>query len=356
MVDRMPPHERIPLNTLAIPFGTAGLAEAWTAVADALDWPRAVVAVAWATAAVVWAATIAAHVRRGAVTGLPLGAQLRHPVQGPIAVLALVVPVLLATAALRAWPDPARVAVAVTAVATLLFSAWFVGRLISGGVPAEAVHGGYFLPTVAAGYICAYGLAQAGWREVAIGCVAFATLGWVATLAVVVARMAARPPLPDVLVPTLAIIVAPPAVGGLGWFAIADGRIDALQWAFAGVFAVMVAVQVALVPLYRRIAFTLGFWSFTFPYAAAVTYVIVWLGSARSVGGAGGVADAASAVLIVALAAAITAFVLVIAVRSLVTLGAAPGGAAEVVVAREDDEPARAGGAGAAGSVGGERP
>ncbi|GAA3632587.1 hypothetical protein GCM10022200_14400 [Microbacterium awajiense] len=347
MTDRMPIRERIPLNTLAIPFGTAGLAEVWTAVADALDWSRAVVAVAWGAAAVVWAAMIVAHVRRGIVTGLPLAAQLRHPVQGPIAVLALVVPVLLSAAALRVWPDPARGAVAVTVVATLLFSAWFIGRLIAGGVPADAVHGGYFLPTVAAGYICAYGLAQAGWRGIAIGCVAFATLAWVATLAVVVARLAVRPPLPDVLVPTLAIIVAPPAVGGLAWFAVTDGRIDDLQWALAGVFAVMVAVQVALVPLYRRTAFTLGFWSFTFPYAAAVTYAIVWLSAAAEAPGAAG---AASAVLAVVLAAAITLFVVAIAVRSLASLGTAPGGVgAEAIVAREDDEPARTGGVGAPG-------
>ncbi len=39
----------------------------------------------------------------------------------------------------------------------------------------------------------------------------------------------------------------------------------------------MILVQLFLIPVYRRLSFTLGFWSFTFPVAAAAAYGIEWL-------------------------------------------------------------------------------
>jgi tellurite resistance protein len=39
----------------------------------------------------------------------------------------------------------------------------------------------------------------------------------------------------------------------------------------------MVVAQVRLLPLYRTLTFTPGFWSFTFPWAAMVTFALRWL-------------------------------------------------------------------------------
>ena len=66
-------------------------------------------------------------------------------------------------------------------------------------------------------------------------------------------------------------------------------------------------VQLALLPKYLRLSFSLGFWSFTFPTAAIVTDAILWLRIAAPTGW--------QAVTIVLLAV-VTGLVLVIAVKS----------------------------------------
>ncbi len=47
----------------------------------------------------------------------------------------------------------------------------------------------------------------------------------------------------------------------------------------------MLLVQMRLVPLYRRATFGPGFWAFSFPFAAAVTYGVHWLALEHVPGG-----------------------------------------------------------------------
>jgi tellurite resistance protein TehA-like permease len=125
-------------------------------------------------------------------------------------------------------------------------------------------------------------------------------------------------------VPTLAVIVAPPAVGGIALFDLTDSAVTPF-------------------PRYRRLPFSLGFWSFTFPTAAVVAYTIDWLavGTAHSValGDAGAVLVP---ILSAVLAVLFTLFVAVIGFRSLRLIdGARSRRRAEAVLARADDVDAR---------------
>jgi tellurite resistance protein len=161
-----------------------------------------------------------------------------------------------------------------------VFASWLITLWISGDRPVDAVHGGYFLPTVAAGFVGASAAQAAGWSGVATGAFAVGMLFWVIVQTVLLVRLAVRPPLPDPLQPTLAIMVAPPAVGGLAWFAIQDGQIDTLQHGLTGATVLLLLVQIFLLPRYRRLSFSLGFWSFTFPFAAVGAYTVTWIGHA----------------------------------------------------------------------------
>ncbi len=71
----------------------------------------------------------------------------------------------------------------------------------------------------------------------------------------------------------------------------------------------MALVQVRLIPVYRRLSFTPGFWSFTFAYAAAAADALVWLAIKKPPGATG------YAIAVIAL---ITAFVSRIAFRTMV--------------------------------------
>jgi len=303
------PAERIPLNTWAIAFGLAGLAEAWTAATPLLGLPDAVRWVLWVVAAVGWIWLLVAHVARGLRTRLPLGDQLRHPAQGPIAALVPVVALLLGIQLDEVAPLAGAIVTGIALVAATGFAAWILGLWMRGGRPAEAVHGGYFLPTVAAGLVGATAAEVAGWHGIALGSFAVGILFWIVIQTVLVIRLAVQPPLPGPLTPTLAIMVAPPAVAGLAWFEINGGRVDDVQFALAGVLVLMLLIQLAFVARYRRLAFSLGFWSFTFPVAGAGAYGIHW---AEIEGGAVGV------IATIAILAGVTVLIGAIAVRSLV--------------------------------------
>ncbi|RFA13107.1 hypothetical protein B7R22_13990 [Subtercola boreus] len=280
----MKPGTRIPLNTLAVAFGLAGLAGVWSLAVTDLGAPDGIAEFLWVVTAIAWIWLVVAHALRGRRTTDRLVDQLRHPAQGPIAALVPIVMMLLGAHLHSSLPAAGFWVVVVGLAATVLFAGWIVARWIGGGLEPDAVHGGYFLPTVAAGFIGATAAAKIGLPTVALGAFAIATLFWVVVFALLLARLALRPSLPAPLMPTLAIIVAPPAVGGTAWLTITGGHTGAVDYSLAALTVLMVVVQLALARSYLALPFTLGFWSFTFPFAAVSAYGVEWLALERPAG------------------------------------------------------------------------
>src|SRR5262249_25513748 len=81
-----------------------------------------------------------------------------------------------------------------------------------------------------------------------------------------------------------------------------------------GYAVLMALVQLRLIPRYASLRFSLGFWAFTFPYAATATDALLWITLTHPAGAAG------YAIAVVTL---ITGFIAAIAVRTLIPV--APG-------------------------------
>ncbi|WP_419707197.1 transporter [Promicromonospora sp. NFX87] len=323
------PTSRIPLNTFAIALGVAGVAETWSAASAVVELPTAVPQIFWGLAAVALLWLITAHSVRGIRTKSPLGEQLRHPAQGPLAAIVPVIGMLLGGDLVARSPVAGTVLVLVSLTAASVFAGWLVSTWTAGHVELGALHGGYLLPTVAGGFVAAGAADAIGLRDLGWAAFGVASLFWVVMTTLLIARLISRPPLPDALVPTLTVVVAPPAVGGLALFALTDHVSTPLSLAFAGLTAILAIAQIALIPRYRRLAFTLGFWSFTFPVAAVVSYTITWLG-VDGVPGAG--------VIAVVLAVATTVFVGGMGVRSLAALVGAKARRHEEAVLTDADD------------------
>jgi tellurite resistance protein len=73
----------------------------------------------------------------------------------------------------------------------------------------------------------------------------------------------------------------------------------------------MVLVQLRLATAYRRLSFSVGFWAFTFSYAAAATFALRWIAATRPPG---------ATVMSVTVLVLITGFVAAIAIRSVAAL------------------------------------
>jgi len=319
--------QRIPLNTFAIGFGLAGLAEAWSAAAPALGLPDLLPQVFWSIAAVAWLWLLVVHLVRGARATQRLRYQLRHPAQGPLAALVPVIAMLLGADLSRYALTAGRVVVVVALTAAAVFAGWLISTWLQGDLELEAVHGGYLLPTVAAGLVGADAAATVGLRPLGWGAFGVGVFFWTVLTTLILLRIIVRPALPDALTPTLAIVLAPPAVAGLAWFQLAGATAGPVPAALAGLTVVLALTQVAYLPRYRRLVFSLGFWSFTFPLAAVAAFTFEWLDVATVPG-----RRPVTAVLLTAL----TVFVVVLAGRS------RPRAALSTLIAADDNDAAPA--------------
>lgn len=275
----------MPLSFFGIPFGLLGLADCWLVaagfgIAD-VTLGRVLVAVSiavWAIVAVAWGRGLRAHHQT-------IGAQLADPVTGPFGSLAVITPMLAAADALYPVAHTAgAVVVDVLVVATVLLAGWFTGQWIYRPLALATVHPGYFLPSVAGGFVASASAALVGQHGLARVLFGLGLVSWIVLGSIVLGRLVLGPPLPSALTPTIAIEVAPAAVATFAAFVINGRHIDTTLQLLAGYGLLMVVAQVRLVPAYRRLSFVPGFWSFTFAWAAVAFAGLSWLGVTRPAG------------------------------------------------------------------------
>jgi tellurite resistance protein len=269
---------RIPPNAFGAAFGLSGLAGTWSAAAGAGLAPQWIAQALLAVAAVTWLAVIVGYLacalgRRGL-----LRADLTHPVLSPFLSLALITPMVLASAGIA--PHAPAVGAALTDLfiaLVLLHGAWFTGQLIYGDYALDQLHPGYFLPTVAGGLIAAMSAAAIAQPVLGRLMLGYGVVCWFVLGSIILARLVFRPTLPAALAPTLAIEVAPAAVASLAWFGLHGGVIDEIAQFLAGYGVLMVLAQLRLLPMFLRLRFSTSFWAFTFSWAAVASVVLHWL-------------------------------------------------------------------------------
>jgi tellurite resistance protein len=297
---------RVPPNLFAIALGIAGLAEAWHAAGPVLGTPPEAPGALYVLDAALWLVLAGAYLAQGPAIIL---ADLRDPVLSPFvsasALTAMILAAALATDAFTAG----RVLVVIFLAVTAGIGAGLTGQWMTGGIELDSVHPGYLLPTAAGGLIGANAAAQVHLHTLAEASAGIGVISWILLGSMTFTRLFTRPPLPSALVPAMAIELGIPAVAGSAYFAVAGRTVTLVACALGGYTILMGLVQIRLIPLYRRLSFTPGFWSFTFAYAAAAADALIWLAITKPPGATG------YAIAVIAL---LTAFVSWIAYRTVV--------------------------------------
>jgi tellurite resistance protein len=297
---------RVPPNLFAIALGITGLAQAWHAAMPVLGTPQAVPDALNVLGAALWLVLVGAYLAQGLRIVL---ADLRDPVLSPFVSASALTAMLLAAALATGAPAVGRALVVVFLAVTIAIEGWLTGEWMTGGIDPNSVHPGYFLPTAAGGQIAANAAAQVHLHALAKASFGIGVLCWVMLGSVILNRLFIRPALPSALVPTMAIELGIPAVAGLAYFALVGRTLSLVACALGGYAVLMALVQVRLIPVYRRLSFTPGSWSFAFAYAAAAADALAWLAITKPPAATG------YAIAVIAL---LTAFVSWIAFRTLV--------------------------------------
>lgn len=296
----------LPITLFSTVMGIGGLALAWrrAAVVWGLpDWPWQVLlglaVSAFALITALYAAKWARHARAAR-------AELRHPVRMTFAPTITISLLILATAGQDLVPALARVAWWVGAVGQLaltlaVVTAWFGRADITHNVVTPA----WLIPVVG-NLVTPLGAARLGSLDLAWFAFGVGAVFWVGLFPLLLQRMLLHErPLPGKLLPTLAIFIAPPAVGLLSWQSLTghvDDPLGRILYAGALAFTAFLFAQAARL---HSIPFALTYWAYSFPLAAASAGAITMAGAR---GGPGytivaGALLAATTVLVVLVAA-----------------------------------------------------
>lgn len=157
-----------------------------------------------------------------------------------------------------------------------VLNAWIGHRLFEpqGLTPAWfiPVVGNILVPIVAA----RNGFVEIGWFFLAVGLVF-----WSVLLTIVFNRLVFHNPMPGKLLPTLMILIAPPAVGFVAYAGMA-GELDAFGRIlyYTGVFFFLIILM--QVPKLVRIPFALSWWAYSFPLAALTIATLLYAELAQS--------------------------------------------------------------------------
>jgi tellurite resistance protein len=162
-------------------------------------------------------------------------------------------------------------------LALSVISAWIGHRPFQQGQLTPA----WFIPAVGNVIVPLAG-ARLGYSEVSWLFFSGGLIFWLVLLTLVINRLMFHDPLPGRMVPTLMILIAPPAVAFTAWLRLTGevGHFGHILLSVAYVFALLVATQS---PKFRTMPFALSWWALSFPLAALT---IASFGYAQAVGSA----------------------------------------------------------------------
>jgi tellurite resistance protein len=256
--------------------------------------------------AALWLVLVGAYLAQGPRI---INADLRDPVLSPFVSASFLTALIVAAALAKDAFAAGRVLVIVCLAATIAIGGWLTGQWMTGGIDPDSVHTGYLLPTAAGGLIGANAAAQVHLHALAEASFGIGIICWVMLGSTILNRLFTRPALPSALIPTMAIELGIPAVAGSAYFALAGQTVSLVACVLGGYAVLMAVAQIRLIPVYGRLSFTPGAWSFTFAYAAAAADALGWLAIKK---------PPATTGYAIALIALLTAFVAWIAFRTVI--------------------------------------
>lgn len=163
------------------------------------------------------------------------------------------------------------------ALALAVISAWIGHRPFQTQMMTPA----WFIPAVGNVIVPLAG-ARLGYTELSWLFFSGGLILWVVLLTLVMNRLMFHDPMPGKMVPTLMILVAPPAVAFTAWLRLSGetGAFGHFLLSAAYVFALLVTTQTAKL---RRLPFALSWWALSFPLAALAIASFAYAHAAGSV-------------------------------------------------------------------------
>jgi tellurite resistance protein len=259
--------QRFPVAYFTVVMGLAGLTLALDQAARVLGWPVAPARAALLATVLALLAVLGAYGAKLLAHRQAVAAEWSNPATlslFPAASISL----LLTSAALApvaaglSGPLLAAGALLHLALTLAVMSLWVHHTRFE----IEHSNPAWFLPVVGNILVAVAGAGRAPaellWFFYSVGLVF-----WLVLFPIILYRLIFHPPLPERLLPTLFILVAPPAVAFLGYLALTD-TLDTLARVLYHAAAFLTLLLAVATPRFSRLPFALSWWAYSFPLAA----------------------------------------------------------------------------------------
>lgn len=256
-----------PVTFFSIGMGMMGLTLATRAAETAFARGHGVSLGVLAVSVILLGAVTLGYLLKAMIHPAEVAAEWHHPVRIAFFPAVSISVLLLAAALVDVAPGLAK---PLWIVATILqgglalsvISAWIGHRPFQTGMMTPA----WFIPAVGNVIVPLAG-ARLGFAEVSWLFFSAGLIFWVVLLTLVMNRLMFHEPMPGKMVPTLMILVAPPAVAFTAWVRLTGepGPFGHFLLSAAYVFALVVVTQASKL---RKLPFALSWWALSFPVAA----------------------------------------------------------------------------------------
>ncbi len=256
-----------PITFYAITMGLFGLTLALHAASRVLEWVGPFSNIMfWVSLAVFVTITIG-YATKTILHPAAFKADWNHPIRATFFPAASISLLLMSVTFLPENEGIANILWIMGAVIQGFLTLAIIGRWI-GHKPFEYSHinPAWFIPAVG-NIVAPIGGAQLGYTEISWLFFSGGLMFWIILLTLVMNRLIFHTPLPGKLLPTLVIMIAPPAVGFISYMQL-SGEVDAFARVLLNLGYVFALIVLTQIPRIAQLPFAMSFWALSFPVAS----------------------------------------------------------------------------------------
>ena len=275
--------EHMPISMFAIVMGLAGTTIAVEKAEHLWGWafqPSQILMFATAT---VYVMIAIAYLSKFLLHRKHVVGEFNHPIRMSFFPAMSIGMILLSIAFLGHYPGIALYLWAIGASVQLMFTLVILSNWIHHEkFQVQHSNPAWFIPIVGNILVPVAGV-PLGFHEVSWFYFSVGLMMWTPLLAVLFNRFFFHPMIPSKLLPTLFILIAPPAVGFIAWVKLHNGVIDDVARIFYYFALFITMLLFSQLKYFTKVAFALPWWAYSFPMAAITIATCVML---EKVGGA----------------------------------------------------------------------
>lgn len=264
-------HSRLahmPVSMFAIVMGLAGTTIAVEKAEHLWQWAIHPSQALMFLTALVYIAIATAYLTKFAVHRQHVVGEFNHPIRMSFFPAMSIGMILLSIAFLGSYPGVSLYLWAIGSTVQLMFTLVILSNWIHHEkFQVQHSNPAWFIPIVGNILVPVAGV-PLGFHEVSWFYFSVGLMMWTPLLAVLFNRFFFHPMIPSKLLPTLFILIAPPAVGFIAWVKLHNGVVDDVARIFYYFALFITLLLFSQLKYFTKVAFALPWWAYSFPMAA----------------------------------------------------------------------------------------